>query len=275
MTDPRGIAVLYLLRNGNDPMLFEAFLASLRRCQAGIQYTPILIQKGYPHRHTHPSASQWVTQSGEGPKVFHVPDDGFDLTAYRTVASQICSPYCLFFNSYTRILAPGWLDIYAKASQQLGENAVIGATGSWTSVEKDVPYPAPHLRTTAIFLQRELYLRFSNSFATKEDCVKFESGVNGLSQSVLRSGGRIAMVGRSGQVVPPESWPESRIYYSGDQEELLVADNRSHEYQIAKPRSRLRRSMAAWGAGRADVTSRSWFARRLIDWQWRRGFGVP
>ena len=173
--------------------------------------------------------------------MLHISDEGFDLNAYRTAAEQVLPlPYCLFFNSYARVLAPRWLETYANASARLGDNAVIGATGSWTSIDTDVPFPSPHLRTNAIFIRRELYLAFDNPLDSKEACVRFESGSNSLSQSIARSGGHVAMVGRSGQVVPPGDWPESRIYYASDQEELLVADNRSHGYQIAKPRSRLR-----------------------------------
>lgn len=275
MSEPKKIAVCYLLRKGNDPRLFRAFLASLKKHPTAIDYLPVLIMKGFDASETEPFAASWTSAKGERARILPVSDEGFDLTAYRLVAARIDVPYCLFFNSYARVLAPGWLEIYAGASATLGDHAVIGATGSWTSVDTSVPFPSPHLRTNAIFLRRELYLSFDNPLDTKEACVHFESGIEGLSQGVLRSGGKIAMVGRSGQIVPPEAWPESRIYYSSDQEELLVADNRSHGYQIARARSRGRFSKAAWGEGRASIVQRSWLSRKINDWRWRNGMVVP
>jgi hypothetical protein len=275
MGNPQKIAVFYLLRNGNDPLLFRAFLNSLRLNGTSIDYIPIVIQKGFAGTQAHPLAASWANEAGRRAEVMHISDEGFDLNAYRTVAEQIASPYCLFFNSYARVLAPRWLETYANASARLGDNALIGATGSWTSIDTDVPFPSPHLRTNAIFIRRELYLAFDNPLDSKEACVRFESGSDSLSQSIVRSGGHVAMVGRSGQVVPPQDWPESRIYYASDQEELLVADNRSHGYQIAKPRSRLRFSKAAWGEARASIVERSWVQRQMVDWQWKRGKPVP
>ena len=275
MSDHTKIAVFYLLRKGNDPRLFQAFLTSLSKYRTAIDYLPVLILKGFSEDDTAALASLWLTESGRSAKAIHISDEGFDLTAYRIAATLINLPYCLFFNSYARLLAPRWLEIYAAAGAQLGDNALVGATGSWTSIDTNVPFPSPHLRTNAIFIRRELYLSFDNPFDTKEACIRFESGPQGLSQSIVKSGGRIAMVGRSGQVVPPEAWPESCIYYSSDQEELLVADNRSHGYQIARARSRLRFSKAAWGEDRAAIVGKSWLSRKLNDWQWRRGSVVP
>ncbi|MDQ0392174.1 hypothetical protein [Labrys monachus] len=275
MGEAKSIAVFYLLRRGNDPCLFGGFLASLRKHATAIDYMPFLIQKGFAEAEIEPLASSWVTERGQRATVLHVSDEGYDLTAYRTAAARIEASHCLFFNSYARLLAPRWLEVYADASARLGDDAVIGATGSWTSIDPELSFPSPHLRTNAIFLRRELYLSFDNPLDTKDACIRFESGPQSLSRSILRGGGRIAMVGRSGQVVPPESWPESRIYYSGDQEELLVADNRSHGYQVARARSRWRLSKAAWGDKRANIARRSWLSRKVLDWQWRHGRPVP
>src|SRR6201985_152228 len=162
MSEPKKIAVFYLLRKGNDPLLLRAFLASLRKNPTAIDYRPILIMKGFSEAETAPLASSWISERGQRATVLHVSDEGFDLTAYRSVAARIDAPYCLFFNSYARLLAPRWLEIYAEASAQLGDNAVIGATGSWTSIDTNVPFPSPHLRTNAIFVRRELYLSFDN-----------------------------------------------------------------------------------------------------------------
>jgi hypothetical protein len=273
MPECNEIAVIYLLRYGNNPVLFKAFLSSIKKQPTSIDYIPIVIQKGFPSEREHPLAASWVTLQGRRAEVIHVSDEGLDLTAYRTAARRITASYCLFFNSYSRVLGPNWLETYVSASAQLGDHAVIGATGSWTSSDPAIPFPYPHLRTNAIFLKRELYLSFDDPLDRKEDCVRFESGRNSLSQSIIRTGGKIAMVGRSGQVVPPDAWPQSSIYYCDDQEQLLVSDNRSHGYQIAKPRSRQRFSKIAWG-DRGTSIGRSWISRKILDWQWKLGKAV-
>ena len=64
MGNPQKIAVFYLLRNGNDPLLFRAFLNSLRLNVTSIDYIPIVIQKGFAGPQAHPLAASWVNEAG-------------------------------------------------------------------------------------------------------------------------------------------------------------------------------------------------------------------
>jgi hypothetical protein len=273
MADTDEIAVLYLLRNGNDPLLFKAFLASLCQNRTAVDYVPIVIQKGFPDQGEHPLVASWQTAQGRRATVYHVADDGFDLTAYRKVAEQISATHCLFFNSYCRILGPNWLETYVHAANELGPGSVIGATGSWRSSDDQIAFPSPHLRTNAIFLRRELYLSFGNRFATKDDCIHFESGAGNLSQAVMEAGSQVAIACRSGHYALPADWPTARTYYSGDQEELLVTDNRTHNYQITRAKSRGRLARAAFGDS-AMIVKASWLRRKISALRWALGKAV-
>jgi hypothetical protein len=61
------------------------------------------------------------------------------------------------------------------------------------------------------------------------------------------------VVSRRG-VVEVEDWPEARVFRSGNQEELLVRDNRTRQYDDADPRRRAFLARMAWG-DRASTSS--------------------
>jgi SAM-dependent methyltransferase len=79
-----------------------------------------------------------------------------------------------------------------------------------------------------------------------------ESGYDGITRRLLQRGRRVLVVGRDGRAYETDAWPESRTFRSGAQENLLIADNRTADWQRASPRLRRRLSRDAFG-GRAMV----------------------
>jgi hypothetical protein len=55
------------------------------------------------------------------------------------------------------------------------------------------------------------------------------------------------VVGRDGRAYDIEEWPASSIYRAGGQRNLLIADNRTRDWDRASPRLRRRLSRDAWG----------------------------
>ncbi|GAC1362778.1 MAG: hypothetical protein NVSMB32_03570 [Actinomycetota bacterium] len=55
------------------------------------------------------------------------------------------------------------------------------------------------------------------------------------------------MVGRDGEAYPPDQWPQSKTFESGDQSNLLVADNQTQAWAALPPDLRQDRSVDAWG----------------------------
>jgi hypothetical protein len=58
---------------------------------------------------------------------------------------------------------------------------------------------------------------------------------------------RALVVGRNGEAYEHAQWPESRTFWSADQQNLLVADNQTMKYQNAAPSQRVALSRQAWG----------------------------
>ena len=251
------VAVFYLLRKGNNVLHFASFLDSLRRHVTYVRYIPVVIQKGFPSGFRHPLIGAWTTRDGRRAQCIEVSDEGYDLLAYRKASGQFKVDYCLFFNSYCRILGDLWLDHYISAAEKCGENCIIGATGSWQRPTLADAFPNMHIRSNAFLISRKLYLSFDNPLITKDDSYELEHGALSMTNIVLDSGGRVAVVDRNGRVLFPDRWPSENIFWRGDQELLLVSDNRTADYQGTNPRRRRRFSMAAWGEDRCHVVSHS------------------
>lgn len=109
-------------------------------------------------------------------------------------------------------------------------------------------FPNPHVRTNAFLIRRDLMLDLRvGPMATKEDAWRFESGRLGLTRQVRRRKLATLVVGRDGVAYPPERWPESHTYRSGDQKNLLVSDNRTDEWVDLPPERKEESSIVAWG----------------------------
>jgi len=270
-------AVFYLLRHGNAPHHFTCFLDSIERNPAGRPFILYIIQKGYPANYTHPLIDDWRRRNVADTDIISVPDEiGLDIHAYFAGANRVEQPRCLFFNSYSRILHPNWLAHYARAFEALGAGALVGATGNWGIPSNvDASYPNPHIRSNAFMIEREHFLRFDPPERTKQSCFEFEAGRNGMTKRVLAGGGRVAVVDRFGRLIAPEDFPQSRTFWSYNQENLLVSDNVTSLYQMAGLRLRKRMAWKFWKDGR-HVAPQPFVARYRVAREWETGGnGVP
>jgi hypothetical protein len=82
---------------------------------------------------------------------------------------------------------------------------------------------------------------------TKAAAWQLESGPQGITRQVWERGLRAVVVGRDGVVHPPERWPDSATFRAGEQANLLVADNRTREWEEAGAADRARLTRMAWG----------------------------
>jgi hypothetical protein len=123
--------VVHLVRaaNGLDP--FRAFLESYDRHPAGIQHELVLVLKGFPT----PAAAEPFLQLA-GPRVSEtvsLTDEGRDLTAYFAAAAQLQRDRYCFLNSFSEVLADGWMNLLHAALDDPSVG-LAGATGSWASI---------------------------------------------------------------------------------------------------------------------------------------------
>jgi hypothetical protein len=293
-------AVVHLVRAANGLAPFEAFLRSYREHDAGHEHELVLLLKGFESSDV---AVPYLDRAADlRPLTVSVSDDGLDLTAYRAAGAELPHRRLCFLNSYSEILADGWLGHMARAADAPGVG-VVGATGSWGShrsfalhllrlpngyrgalpdrrsaapafqsvgtapqigrverlarAARDIPreiaghpgFPAPHVRTNAFLIERELLLALATGpLHSKAAAYRFEGGTRGLPGQLRRRGLAPVIVGRTGTAIAAADWPEADIFWQGDQQELLVADNQTRAYADGSADVRDALSRFAWGA---------------------------
>ncbi len=192
-----------------------------------------------------------------------------DLPAYGLAARQLEHERVCFLNSYSTIVADDWLGQLSQALDDANVG-VAGATGSWESqaewirgkpvywlyqlamlprARRDYPrFPNPHIRTTAFMLDRTLLLETGFERATdKRDTYLLESGPHSFTRQITERGLRPVVVGRDSRAYDIEEWAASATYRAGGQRNLLIADNRTRDWERASPRLRRQLSRDAWG----------------------------
>lgn len=202
-----------------------------------------------------------------------------DLEAYGEAARVLEHERLCFLNSYATILAEGWLGHLADALAQ-GDVGLVGASGSWESqaewrrgrlrhrpqqllalprARRDYPrFPNPHIRTSAFMLERARLLELGlTQLPDKRSTYLLESGPRSITRSVQEQQLRAVVVGRDGHSYDVEAWPDSHTFRSGEQENLLIADNQTSDYQHASPAVRRRLSRGTWGTARGAATDAS------------------
>lgn len=109
-------------------------------------------------------------------------------------------------------------------------------------------FPAPHVRTNAFMIKRELMLGLQHApIVNKMDAHLFESGKEGMTGQVRRAGLRTLVVGRDGRAYEPDQWHLSETLWQGEQRNLLVSDNQTNDYAHGSPQRRVFLSRVAWG----------------------------
>jgi hypothetical protein len=251
-------AVVHLVRaaNGLDPL--REFLDAYARHPAGAEHELVLLLKGFASEEQ--AAPHLDLAGGLAARSVWVDDRGYDLTAYQLAAQQLDAPRMCFLNSYSRPLADGWLEKLARPLSDPG----VGLTGCGGSNESACsaapfwlrplrrrtfpPFPNPHLRSNGFMLERTLLLDLRwPQLGSKVAAWAFESGRSSLAQQVWARGLEVLVVGADGVAYPRERWRESATFRSGGQRNLLIADNRTRQYERAGPELRRRLELMAWG----------------------------
>jgi hypothetical protein len=110
------------------------------------------------------------------------------------------------------------------------------------------PFPNQHVRTNAFLIAREVMLDLKvGAIRNKMDAAAFESGKAGLTRQLSARGLRALVVGRDGVAYAGDEWRESHTFRSGEQRNLLVADNRTRQYAEADPPTKKFLEEFAWG----------------------------
>ncbi len=258
---------------------FRDFLVSYRQHPPGVDHDLVVLYKGF----VADGLSEHQTLLADVPhRELRMPFEARDLGAYFWAAERCTGRYLCFINSYSTLLADGWLRTLHDRAIQPGVGAV-GATGSWESFYSNYrrrladlgppaslmdqikhlnrlrklrryrtnfdPAPNPHLRSNAFMIERSRWLGLQRSeLKTKWQTWLFESGKRGMTAQLGASELEVYVVGRDGRSYPKDSWPESGTFRLGRQDNLLVSDNRTRQYDKADDAGKQYLRELAWGA---------------------------
>jgi hypothetical protein len=249
-----GICLVHLLWGPLGPEPAARFGAAYRAVDAGAEHRFVALFNGFDGDASEARDALGVTPDQE----VHMDRPAQDLVAYRRALDAVPCDRVVFLNSWSEPLADGWLAALAGALDDPGVG-IAGCTGSWESPASEAPphlklhrmllferFPNPHVRTNAFALRAELGRSLEWEVRRRKvGAESLESGKRGLTRQVMAQGLRPVVVSRRG-VVEVEAWPEARVFRSGRQEELLVADNRTRQYDEADPRRKRVLARMAW-----------------------------
>ena len=128
------VCVVHLVRvcNGVAPLI--NFLESYKLNQGGIEHDLLILFKGFESEEQL-KEYRLVLQPFKY-KELHVPDQGFDITAYFAVPRSFHYKYYCFLNSFSVILDAEWLlKMYRHISND--KVGLVGASGSYQSLYLD------------------------------------------------------------------------------------------------------------------------------------------
>ena len=277
--DDAPIVVAYLARREEGRASLTRFLDSYRRHPAGCPHQLAILQKGFMGIH----ACEWGFWKNllvGFPHVVHpVPQEGFDLGAYRAYLASVPRRSVLFLNSHSEILVNDWLDLMVR---HLRPGCLIGATGSWESHRSNLlepyapqgdtviqrlrrsatafraskradlsdhpPFPNPAIRSNAFLVPPDLH-RFLAEWPiphTKASCHALESGRAGLSRAVVGNGGTLLLAAADGNAYAPLTWPAAGVFRSLGQRNLIIADNQTRRYDSATTDEKRGLGWSAW-----------------------------
>lgn len=240
-----GIACVHLIRqtNGIDP--FRAFLQSYRRHPAGIAHRLLLIFKGFGAVDTAPYEA--LLEGVAYRRIDWPGDEGFDIGPYLWTAQTEPDAVFCFLNSFSVILANDWLAKLYRALTEAPGAGLVGCSGSWESSGPARPFPNPHIRTNGFMISRCLLLSLDlPRIVNKGDAHAFECGPQGLTLQTQSKGLVPYVVDRNGKAWALTDCPDSRTFRLGDQEGLMLADNRTRAYQEADAAGRRYLAKLAW-----------------------------
>ena len=110
------------------------FLASYRAHPANIAHDLVIIAKGWDAGPGYASLRRLAADHGA--RIIDLPDEGFDLGAYVTVASMLESDRLFFLGSSSVIVADDWLRSFADVMDANPAIELLGSSGSWESLEQ-------------------------------------------------------------------------------------------------------------------------------------------
>jgi hypothetical protein len=264
--------VVHLVWAPLGPAPLRAFLRSYHTHPAGAKHELAIVLNGAgPEGPADGACRKALLGEMEGTehRLIELERPVLDLAAYGQAARRLSYENLCFLNSYCVITSGDWLGHLQRALEE-PDVGMVATSASWESqaewirgparywpyqlaglwrARRDYPrFPNPHLRTSAFMLARETALQIGlEHVQDKRSAYLLESGWRSITRQVQEKELRAVVVGRDGRVYDTDEWPRSNTYRNGGQVNLLIADNRTRDWQHASSRLRRRLSRDAYG----------------------------
>lgn len=259
------VVVVHLASASLGRQHFKTFLESYERHPAGLEHQLVLVLNGFRDRETARQSGFLASADELDRQLICVHPLDIDLVVYLMLARSLPGKYMCFLNATSELLADDWL---AKMHHhaEADDIGLVGATGSYgthrgapargrLSIVGTLrtrwafpPFPNPHIRTNAFMIRRQLFADLRTpTIANKRDAYRLESGREGFTAQLRRKGLRPVIVGNDGTGYDLVQWPTSATFHAAEQQNLLIADRRTREWDAATADARARMSRAAWG----------------------------
>ena len=85
-----------------------------------------------------------------------------------------------------------------------------------------------------------------NPLEDKMQAYYFENGKNSMTKQVLAMGYKCQIMDKYGKVYDIEDWPMSKIFWTANQEGLLISDNQTRKYASSSGQERDLYQLIAW-----------------------------
>lgn len=273
------VCVVHLVWEPLGVETFKRFLSSYEQNKGGLEHQLLIVFNGFNEGQGLAPYLELLEGCSYQPLILSRRSQ--DIPAYFAAARSSASDFVCFLNSYSVLLDQSWLrKLYSHVEQN--DVGLVGATGSYQSLYCSIKdsmtlepgnytfkrlagyplrhwtlrklrtyfdlFPNPHIRSNAFMLARDLMVSLeSRQIRTKMEAMRFESGKDNLTRQIQLRGLKTLVIGRDGQAYEPENWFDSQTYKSGEQSNLLVADNRTEQYALADSEARRAMTKAAWG----------------------------
>lgn len=270
------VAVVYLAWGPLGTEYVRRFIESYASHPAGFPHELVIALNNVEPA----DQAEIATICGDIPhSVFVLDSPVFDLEAYRLAIKRYDADAYCFLNTYSRVLAPSWLARYATALAT-DDVGLVGAGGSYRSMREFNPWlidsaglsvvkqawlqqqairraarfrwhfgaaPTPFVRANAYALTAATLQQIDWPLTrSKFETLVEEAGRRSLTVRVREAGLRCVVVDTDGGVLDIPDWPTSGTFWSDDQDKLLIADNRSDEYERASASERRALASINW-----------------------------
>lgn len=238
------LAVVYLNRAKTDAerAARQRFIEAYQRFHPTTPHVLYVINKGFS-----PQAlrSQYMLFKDISPRFIDIDDSGLDLEAYRQAAVLIDEPTVFFMNTHSEPVHPDWLD---KVFESFNSSSQIGLAGCTGNIETLHPYfpgfphsPRYHIRSNGFMISRDDYLEVTRgrNLSEKVEAYQLEAGLHSMTWMIESNGREAVVIGKRGAVKKEILW-RANIFRSGNQGNLLLADNQTRIYQRASILAKLK-----------------------------------